>query len=137
MRSTSIASILVLLGAALLQVPYTRAANAAANADATAGQKVFARCAGCHSTQPGQNEVGPSLAGVFGRESGSAPGFSYSPALKDAHLVWDEPALDKFLTNPSGAVRGVRMFFALPNADQRREVIAYLETLSPPSAPSK
>src|SRR5258708_16020655 len=60
----------------------------------------FSRCAGCHSTQAGQNKVGPSLAGVFGRSSGTVPGYSYSAALKNAHLTWDEQTLDKFLQNP-------------------------------------
>ena len=50
----------------------------------------FSQCAACHSTQPGQNKIGPSLAGVFGRTSGSVPGYNYSAALKNAHLTWDE-----------------------------------------------
>src|SRR5436309_7867635 len=62
----------------------------------------FSRCAGCHSTQAGQNKVGPSLAGVFGKPSGSVPGYSYSAALKNAHLTWDQQTLDKFLQNPGG-----------------------------------
>src|SRR3954454_16290063 len=66
----------------------------------------FSRCSGCHSTQAGQNKVGPSLAGVVGRASASTPGYDYSPALKNAHLTWDAQTLDKFLQNPSGLVHG-------------------------------
>src|SRR5215468_4122864 len=40
---------------------------------------------------------GPSLAGVFGRKSGSAPGYNYSPALKSVGITWDEQELDKYL----------------------------------------
>jgi len=49
-----------------------------AEGDAAAGEKIFAHCAPCHSTKPGENKVGPSLAGVFGRTSGTEPEYSYS-----------------------------------------------------------
>jgi cytochrome c len=94
----------------------------------------FSRCAGCHSTQAGQNKVGPSLAGVFGRSSGTVPGYSYSAALKNAHLTWDEQTLDKFLQNPGGLVHGTKMFTSVPDTDTRQRVIAYLKSLPPQSA---
>jgi cytochrome c len=94
----------------------------------------FSRCAGCHSTQAGQNKVGPSLAGVLGRSSGTVPGYSYSAALKNAHLTWDEQTLDKFLQNPGGLVHGTKMFTSVPDTETRRRVIAYLKSLPPQSA---
>ena len=97
----------------------------------------FTRCAGCHSTQAGQNKVGPSLAGVFDRASGSAPGYSYSAALKNAHLTWDEQTLDKFLQNPTGLVHGTKMFTSVPDPDTRQRVIAYLKSLQPQTGTSK
>jgi cytochrome c len=97
--------------------------------DPTAGQQVFARCAICHSTTPGENKVGPSLAGVFGRKSGSEPGYDYSSALKSANITWDEHSLDQFLTNPQADVQGTKMFITVPDATERQNVIAYLETL--------
>jgi len=45
------------------------------------------------------NKIGPSLAGVVGRKSGSEPGYNYSPALKAANITWDEKALDQWLQN--------------------------------------
>jgi cytochrome c len=97
----------------------------------------FARCAGCHSTQAGQNKVGPSLAGVFDRASGSVPGYSYSPALKNAHLTWDEQTLDKFLQNPTGLVHGTKMLASVPDNDTRHRVVAYLKSLQPQTGTSK
>lgn len=97
----------------------------------------FSRCAGCHSTQAGQNKLGPSLAGVFGRTSGSVPGYTYSAALKNAHLTWDEQTLDKFLQNPGGLVHGTKMFATVPEPDTRQRVIAYLKSLSPQAAANK
>ena len=64
--------------------------------DAAAGHQVFAsRCSVCHATEPGVNKIGPSLAGVFGRKSGTEAGFDYSPALKAAAIMWDEKTLDQ------------------------------------------
>jgi cytochrome c len=111
-------------------------ASAATPAGAPTAQD-FSRCAHCHSTQAGQNKVGPSLAGVFGRSSGSVPGYDYSAALKNAHLTWDEQTLDKFLQNPSGLVHGTKMFATLPDSDTRQRVIAYLKSLSPQAAASQ
>ncbi len=107
------------------------AASSAARAagDATAGQQVFTRCAACHSTKAGENKIGPSLAGVVGRKSGSEPAYSYSPALKAANITWDEHTLDEFLTNPAADVHGTKMFISVPNAADRQNVIAYLQTL--------
>ena len=90
----------------------------------------FAQCAACHAVQAGQNGIGPSLAGVFGRKAASAPGFDYSPALKASGQVWDEASLDKWLANPMGTVPGTRMTYAgQGDAAKRQELIAYLKTL--------
>ena len=97
----------------------------------------FSRCAGCHSTQAGQNKIGPSLAGVFDRPSGSVPGYNYSAAMKNAHLTWDDQTLDKFLQNPGGVVHGTKMFATVPDADTRQRVIAYLKSLQPQTGSSK
>ncbi|HYZ34899.1 MAG TPA: cytochrome c family protein [Crenalkalicoccus sp.] len=99
--------------------------------DAEAGKTIFNRqCAVCHSVEPGQNKVGPSLAGVFGRHSAEAPGFNYSPAMRQANKTWDAATLDAYLVDPRAAVPGTRMIFAgLKDAKQRADVIAYLQTL--------
>jgi cytochrome c len=100
--------------------------------DVVAGQKTFAvRCASCHGTTAGEKRLGPTLAGVFGHESGDVAGFRYSPALKNAHLTWDATALDKWLQNPSSLVRGTTMFVNVPSSADRQNLIAYLKTLSP------
>jgi cytochrome c len=98
--------------------------------DPAAGKRFFAlHCGACHATEPGVNKIGPSLAGIVGRKSGSAPGFNYSPALKAANITWDEQTLDKWLQNPMGDVHGSRMVLIVPNAADRQMVVGYLETL--------
>ena len=98
--------------------------------DAMAGARVFTRCAVCHSTVPGKNGMGPSLAGVVGRKAGSAPGFSYSPAMKAAGIVWTKDQIQALITNPQALVKGTRMFIPpVTNAKDRADVAAYLATL--------
>jgi cytochrome c len=98
--------------------------------DRVAGQQFFAtHCSPCHATEPGVNKIGPSLAGVVGHKSGSQPGYNYSPALKAANITWDEKTLDQWLQNPTGDVHGAKMFITVPNAADRQNAIAYLETL--------
>ena len=64
--------------------------GSSAAGDAGAGKVVFAnQCAACHTTEVGKNGFGPSLAAVVGRKSGSLAGFTYSPAMAQAGLVWD------------------------------------------------
>ena len=100
--------------------------------DPEAGQRVFAECAGCHATAPGVNKIGPSLAGVVGRKSGTVPGYSYSSAMKNANVAWNDDTLDKFLAGPSGFVHGTKMFIGVPSSADRQNVIAYLGTLKGP-----
>lgn len=110
------------------------ATPALAGGDASAGAKVFARCAGCHTTD-GTAKAGPSLAGIMGRKAGTIPGFRYSKALPASGLVWDEATLDNFLAAPMKTVPGTYMVLAVPSAKERTDLIAYLKSLNPPKAP--
>lgn len=103
------------------------AASAAAAANPPAA---FLQCKVCHTTEPGQHLVGPSLAGVYGKPAGSAAGYPYSAALKQSGLTWDDAALDRFLAAPMQAVPGTKMIYAgLKDPAARREVVAHLKTL--------
>ena len=117
--------LIILATAGALSVPLT----AYAQGDAAAGEKVFAHCAPCHSTKPGEKKFGPSLAGVFGRKSGTEPGYTYSSALKDQNVTWDEANLDAWLQGPGKFVRGTKMIYSVPDEKDRQDVIAYLKTL--------
>ncbi len=96
------------------------------------GAEIFAKtCAMCHTVQPGQNRVGPSLAGVYGRKAGKAPGFSYSPANKISNITWDDQTLSAFLADPQRAMPGTKMTYpGLQNAEDRQAVIDYLKAHS-------
>ncbi len=104
-------------------------AFAQAKGDAAAGKKVFMRCVACHAVQPGAGaKMGPNLAGIVGRKSGTVAGFKYSAAMQKAKLTWNEATLDKWLAKPSAVVPGTSMAFAgLSNPVERANVIAYLK----------
>ncbi|MGH7087312.1 MAG: c-type cytochrome [Stellaceae bacterium] len=92
------------------------------------GAQLFHRdCSVCHSTEPAQNKIGPSLAGVVGRKSGSEPGYDYSDAMLSAHLTWDAATLDKYLADPRAVVPGNKMLFVgVKNPADRQAIIQYL-----------
>jgi cytochrome c2 len=52
-------------------------------------------------TSDGTNGLGPSIKGVYGRKAGTARGFTYSPAMKKADVIWDEKTLAAFITRSS------------------------------------
>ena len=81
----------------------------------------------CHSID--ENDLGPRHRGVVGRRAASLADYSYSAALKNSDLTWDEPTLDRWLANPSALVPGTKMFFRLDDAQARADVIAYLKEL--------
>ena len=69
------------------------------------------------------------VGGVVGRRAGSVEGYSYSTALKNSNLTWDEATLDSWLTNPSALVPGTKMFFKIDDPQARSDIIAYLKEL--------
>jgi nitrite reductase (NO-forming) len=108
--------------------PPPRATSVAGGSgDPTAGRLVFRKCQACHSLEPGKNILGPSLAGVIGRKAGSEPSYAYSPAMKQANMVWDAKTLDAYLTDPQKVVPGNKMPFpGLKTDHDRADVIAFL-----------
>lgn len=91
---------------------------------------VFNQCTACHSTVRGENKIGPSLAGVFGRRAATLAGFEFSQAMKDAGLTWNQANLDSYLENPRGVVPGTTMAYnGVKDAAQRQALVNYLKTL--------
>lgn len=116
--------------AAILAFAYfPQLARAYADADADQGKQLFEkRCTGCHSLD--QNKEGPRLRGVYGRQAGKTPGYTYSAALQSSQLIWDDASLDKWLTDPDSLIPDNNMAFHVPRLDERAEVIRYLKALS-------
>jgi cytochrome c len=88
------------------------------------------QCSGCHSVEPNMHLAGPSLWGVVGREAGNSEAFDYSTALEEADTVWNRATLDSFLAAPSEFIPGTSKVVAVPDEQQRNDLIEYLQTLS-------
>jgi cytochrome c len=116
------------LTALVLSVPVAHAqAVAGSSGDAARGKALYQACTSCHSIE--ENDIGPKHRGVVGRPAGSLPDYAYSPALKASGLVWSADNLDRWLTNPQALVPGTKMYFSLPDAQSRADLIAYLAQL--------
>jgi cytochrome c len=101
------------------------ASSAQAAGDAARGEILYQGCQDCHSID--KNDVGPMHRGVVGRAAGTVPGYSYSPALKNANIVWTEANLDRWLTNPQAFIPGTKMFYKVNSAQDRADLIAFLK----------
>jgi cytochrome c len=92
-------------------------------------KEAFDQCAACHSTD-GSNGTGPTLKGVFSRQSGAVPGFRYSRAMRSAGIIWDEKAVDQYLSNPQEFVVGnIMPFSGVIEPGEPADIIAFLRSL--------
>lgn len=113
---------------AALGAGVAQASSDMAMGDAAKGEKVFKKCAACHSMTPGKNKVGPSLAGIVGREAGTAEGYKYSKAMKASGITWDVESLDTFFTKPKKMVPGTKMGFrGIKKEGDRANLIEFLK----------
>ncbi|HEX2257450.1 MAG TPA: cytochrome c family protein [Afifellaceae bacterium] len=128
------------LRGAVLLLALALAAPAFAQAgDVREGERLFRACAACHSLESGRHMTGPSLAGIFGREAGTAEGFNrYSQELRESGIVWDEATMDVWLTDPAAMVPGNRMAFpGVADPQARTDVIAFLREAAEAGAPNR
>ena len=103
-----------------------------AKADPKRGEQVAKVCQTCHTFNKGEpNKIGPNLWEVTEEQIASVPGYQFSAALeKDKNEKWDPEKLNQWLANPQSFAKGTKMTFAgFPKAQDRADVIAYLNTL--------
>ena len=96
--------------------------------DVNAGEKIFKKCAACHSiNQGGANKIGPALYNVVGRKIGSVADYKYSNAFVEYGKEWNFEELNGFLTKPSKWIKGTKMAYAgLRKEEDRASMIKYL-----------
>ena len=99
-----------------------------ATADLDKGRRLFLQCRACHSLDAGgAHKVGPNLHGMFGQAAASNEGYSYSPALTEAAIVWTPKALEEWLIRPSSFIPGNKMAFAgIKKEADRTDLLAYV-----------
>tara|TARA_Y100001970_G_C13751262_1_gene611096 strand:- start:41 stop:580 length:540 start_codon:yes stop_codon:yes gene_type:complete len=97
-------------------------------ADIAHGEKVFKKCAACHSiVKGGKNAIGPALYNVVGRKVGAIEDYKYSKALNEYDKEWTFEELNGFLIKPAKWIKGTKMAYAgLRKEKDRASVIKYL-----------
>ena len=98
----------------------------------TLGEKIFKKCAACHSiNKGGKNNIGPALYNVVGRKVGGVADYKYSKALATYDKEWTFEELNGFLLKPSKWIKGTKMAYAgLRKEKDRASVIKYLNQSS-------
>ena len=96
--------------------------------DIASGEKIFKKCAACHSiNKGGKNKIGPALYNVVGRAVGGVDDYKYSKTLASYGKEWTFEELNGFLTKPSSYMKGTKMSYAgLRKEKDRASVIKYL-----------
>jgi len=96
--------------------------------DITSGEKIFKKCAACHSiNKGGKNKIGPALYNVVGRAVGGVDDYKYSKTLASYGKNWTFEELNGFLKKPSAYLKGTKMSYAgLRKEADRASIIKYL-----------
>jgi cytochrome c len=96
--------------------------------DLAAGEKVFKKCAACHSiNKGGKNNIGPALYNVVGRKVGAINDYKYSKAFSEYDKEWTFEELNGYLIKPAKWIKGTKLAFAgLRKEKDRASVIKYL-----------
>ena len=105
--------------------------------DIASGEKIFKKCAACHSIiKGGKNKIGPALYNVVGRKVGIIGDYKYSKALAAYNKEWNFEELNGFLIKPAKWVKGTKMAYAgLRKEKDRASVIKYLNQNSDSPVP--
>lgn len=117
----------MIIFAATTSIGIAMSSSAYAAGSAKNGEALYSsRCIGCHSIDA--NRTGPLHRGVVGRKAGSVADFNYSEALKKSKVIWNEKTLNQWLADPEKFIPGQKMNISVPDAQDRKDLIAYLKT---------
>jgi len=116
------------------------ASAALAAGDPAKGEKDFKRCAICHKLEEGGKGIGPSLAGIVGRQAGTVSDYKYSPDYVEAGqkgLKWEPEQLIAYLEDPREFLKSYlkkdsaksKMLQKFKDMQFREDVVVYLQSL--------
>lgn len=129
-RSEMVALLLESGASALVPAPVTEREFEAT--DPELGRARAEECLFCHSIengkQPSTKFAGPDLAGFLGGDKAVREYFDYSDAMRTESGFWTIEELNKFISDPTGAVPGTTMERgAVSDRVERLAVIKYLK----------
>jgi cytochrome c len=103
-----------------------------AKADPKKGEQLAKVCTQCHTfDKGGANKIGPNLWDVTEENMAAVPNYQFSSAMEThKNEKWDADKLNQWLWKPQSLIKGTKMTFAgMPKAEDRADVIAYLDSL--------
>lgn len=121
---------LVIAGGLMLSACQKEAKEELDKGSVARGEKLSTACVTCHHFSGTENLVGPPLQGVFGRTSGTVPGFAYSDGMKAAAIVWTPDKVIAFIQDPAGMVPDTKMALGEFSKQQATDVVTYLRSLN-------
>ncbi|MGQ3016721.1 c-type cytochrome [Phenylobacterium sp.] len=123
-RATSLRLPVLLAGFILAATPGLAQAQAASST----GVRLFnTQCKTCHGDK--STPAGPTLTGVVGAPIAGRKDYAYSAGLKAKGGTWTDASLDAYLAKPMAFAPGTRMMVAVPDANSRAAIVAYIKTL--------
>ncbi len=85
-------------------------------------------CKKCHSMEAGKHGLGPSLAGIFGKQAGTTD-FKKYKALKGSDIVWDDNNVSAYIENPKKFLnKKTTMVVKVKKAADRQAIIDYMKS---------
>jgi cytochrome c len=99
--------------------------------DLERGEKLWGKCKACHTYEKGgRHIVGPNLWNIFGKQAGTAEGYTYSEAMVNSDVVWTEETLDAYLAATQDFMPGSKMYGGLAIEQNRIDLLAWLKTVT-------
>lgn len=123
-RATTLRLPVLLAGLILATAPGLAQAQAASS---TGARLYNLQCKTCHGDK--STPAGPTLTGVAGAPIAGRKDYTYSAGLKAKGGTWTDAALDAYLAKPMAFAPGTRMMVAVPDANNRAAIVAYMKTL--------
>src|SRR3954453_14665200 len=104
--------------------------SAAWTQDIAAGERSFKKGQPCHSIgESATKKTGPPPNGLAGRKTGTAEGYDYSQANKNAGIVWDDNTFKEYIQNPTAKIPGTKMAFGgIKNDKEIADLWEYLKS---------
>ena len=112
-------------------------AGACAAQDLGAGEASFRKCSPCHDVGPeARVKLGPTLNGLDGRHSGTAPGYNYTDANKNSGITWNKDQFLEYIKDPKAKIPGTKMVFAgIKNETEANNLWAYVSSFDKDGKP--
>jgi cytochrome c2 len=118
---------------AILQVSACKEEEGDASLDEASvarGEVLAEACRACHQLTSAENNVGPHLLGIIGRQVASVTDYAYSDAMAAQDFSWDREKLEAFIFDPEAEISGTAMAFGGVTKEEVADISEYIISLT-------